>query len=350
MTPEGKFNWRLFAMGFILPAVLIWLVYFVFVSTYFLQIFRFTGARAEFSREFFSTDIAKTYPPIDLVVLGDSTTKSAINPLEIPYLFAVNLALNGGTALTSYQVLDRFLRAHPQPKCVLYVSQYNWHRNYAYFFDRIVSYRSMDLTNMLDIWKRGMREGIYPRTEYSTLGFFLASLRYTLYIGELPLNLIQRAAYKDIFTRRRKWTSMRRQMIENRGFQDNELRRVLPDSKFFNPELHEVFTGPFVPYATEDYYIKQLIERTGKLGIKMLWAMLPLAEGDEYLPARLHQRARDLHVLELMQGHPHVIQVPLPLTFPRKYYYDFTHMVPEGAAELQPYLDPSLRAHCTGGT
>ncbi len=349
MTPRSKSNWRLFLMGFVLPGFLVWLVYYAFVSCFFLQIFRFTGSRAEFTREFFDSHLSATYPPIDLVVLGDSTAKSALNPLSMNYLFGINLALNGGTALSSYHLLERYLRDHPKPKCVLYVSQYNWNRNYAYFFDRIVNQRSLGFRELFAIWRFGYQHGIYPRTELTTLSFFLSSLRYYFYVGELPLNLIQKAIGRNLIARQAKWEANSRQMIINRGFQNNELRRVQPEHKFMNPELHAAYLAPFSANITEDFYIGALIERTEKLGIKLLWAMLPLADSDHYVAAEVHQRERDIHVLRMMQNRPHVIQVPMPTKFPRKYYFDFTHMVPEGAVALQPYFDPSLREHCASG-
>lgn len=349
MTQSTKSNWRLFLMGFALPGFLVWLIYYSFVSYFFLQIFRFTGSRAEFVRQFFDTNLSATYPPIDLVVLGDSTAKSALNPVSMNYLFGINLALNGGTALSSYHIFERYLRYHPKPKCILYVSQYNWSRNYADFFDRIVTQRSLGFRELFAIWRYGYQHGIYPRTELTTLSFFLSGIRYHFYIGELPLNLIQKAVRRNLVKGLAIWDLKRREMILNRGFQDNELRRVQPESKFLKADLHDAYMAPFYSNETEDFYIRALVEGTEKLGIKLLWAMLPVADSDHHVAAEVYQRERDLHVLRIMQNRPHVIQVPMPTKFPRKYYFDFTHMVPEGAVALQPYFDPSLREHCVSG-
>jgi len=346
MTPEDKFNWRLLVMAFVLPGLIVWAIYYSGVSYFAPQIFKFGGSRAEFPRQFFEADLAKNYPPIDVVILGDSTARSAINPVEIDYLFAVNLALNGGTALTSYHILERYLRTHPKPKCVVYVSQYNWDRNYGYFFERIVFYRLLDPVSLFDVWKMGIQNGVFPRTDYSTVGFFTASLRQYLYLGELPANLIQEAIQYYTPERAAHYNSLGRKNVYYRGFQNNELRSPQPESVFFTDERHGAYLGPFVPYATEDFYLRALIERTGKLGIKLLWGSVPMADSEHYTAAKIHQASRDLHVLKIMQNNPHVIQVPMPKSMPRQLYFDFTHMEPEGARALRPYLDSSLRENC----
>jgi hypothetical protein len=304
--------------------------------------------RSAYLNKFFQEDLPKQYPPIGLVVLGDSTSKSAVNPTNFKYLFGVNLALNGGTALTAYHVLERYLASYPHPKCVLYVSQYNWKRNYGDFFHKTIFYSNLDWHNFKRVWEIGVENGIYPATDYTHAGYLLAAARTRLMLDELPLNLIQELVMEHRPRKLHRALEMKRRMINNRGFQDNTIKRPLTEPRFFN-EMHAAFLEPFEAYASEDFYLRALARLSRENKIHFFYAMLPVAESGYVRMSEPHLQLRNAHFRELFATEAGAINIPLPSTLPSDYYYDFTHMVRDGANALAPRFDPYLEKYCATG-
>ncbi len=336
----------LLVRGFLLPVLIIWAVYFGFLTKHFQDIFLFS-ASSEYLNRFFKEDFARLYPPIDLVVLGDSTSRSAVNPTDFKDLFAVNLGVNGGTALSAYYVMERYVRANPKPRCLLYLSQYNWKRNYGDFFHKAIFYGNLNWDNFQRAWEVGAENGVFPATEYTYPEYVIKALRTDLLVDELPLNLIQEFVTGRYPRKARKAKMMKRSAIKNRGFQDNAIKRVLPEERFFN-EMHAAFLRPFQAYPSEDFYLRRLAEFAKANGIQFFYAMLPVAQSDYVEDAAEHLKQRNAHLETVLNSIDGVHQIPLPVTLSRSYFFDFTHMVREGADQVRPLLDPYLKKACVG--
>jgi len=336
---------KLLLKGYIAPAAVLWLVYYSVLSAFFVELFGFSAARAQYVKEIFSEPEAHKISPADLVVIGDSTAKSAVNPLAVNYAFTLNLGVNAGTALTSYAVLKRYLQQFPKPKCVLYIAQYNWERNYGDFFPKVLFYDTYDWRDLPSMWLTGKREGIFPADQYTTAGFFINALRTELRINELPVNLMQERIFRWWEGRGNKWRKARREMVKLRGFQNNDVRRLLPEDEFFKVETHSALLASFRAYPAEDFYLRALIDLAEREQVRLIYAFLPLAESENTEAATPHRMVRDAHMRAIFGRKG--IELFLPSTYPRQHFYDFTHLSPEGAVHFQPFLDPTLSQWCS---
>jgi hypothetical protein len=328
----------------VLPALIVWGLYFGFLKRYYKDIFA-TSASSDYFTKFFEGKASRRYPRVNLVVLGDSTSRASINPTDFRDLFAVNLGVNGGTALSAYYILERYVREHRAPDCVLYVSQYNWKRNYTYFFGKVVFDGSLDWPAIHHAWKAGADNGVFPATEYSHLGFLLKAARTDLMIEELPLNLMQEFILGKFPLRRKKAKMMRQSSIRNRGFQNNNIKKVLPEDRFFN-EGHADFLQPFEAYPTEDFYLRRLAELANESQIKFFYVTLPVADSQYVEQTAEHFKRRNAHMKQVLSSVPGAEQIPLPATLSREHFLDFTHMVREGADIVRSMAEPYLIKAC----
>lgn len=345
MKEKGKTRLKFLFFGFLVPIVLIFVAYYALVTAYFDEIFRYS-IRSMYFRMFFERELPKNMPKIDLIILGDSTARASVNPLEFNSIFAVNLGVNGGTALTAYHVLDRYNQNYGAPKCVLYISQYNWKRNYSSFFSKVVFYRYLNWENIENIWKIGAENGVFPATDYTMLGFYTRVVRNWLYIDELPLNLIQQAYFQPKGPEQRmRFRTAVRYVLYERGFQSYRTQRVLPESQFFN-ENHVDFLNEFEAYETEDFYLHQLGELAEKTGTYLFYAFLPVADGSRASEVLPHIEARNDHMKDVLSDAKTAVPIPLPLTLPRKYFHDFSHMNVDGAKYLTDLLAPHIESRC----
>lgn len=345
MNVRGGTRLKFLLFGFLLPIVLIFLAYYGLVTVYFDDIFKYS-IRSMYFRTFFERDLPRNMPTIDLLILGDSTARASVNPLEFESVFAVNLGVNGGTALSAYHVLDRYNRTYGPPKCVMYISQYNWKRNYNSFFTKVVFYQYLNWENIKNIWEIGVKNGVFPATDYSKFGFFTRIVRTWLYIDELPLNLIQEAYFQPKGPDQRlRIRTARLYVMRERGYQSYRNHPVLPESHFFN-DNHVEFLNKFEPYETEDFYLQQLGELAEKTGTYLFYAFLPVAEDSRAEEVRPHIESRNEHIKNVLSGSAMAVQIPLPLTLPRQYFYDFSHMNADGAKYLRTLLEPHLEARC----
>ncbi|MGE0525854.1 MAG: hypothetical protein AB7P49_02245 [Bdellovibrionales bacterium] len=333
-------------MGVLLPAFLIWALYFTFILHFHIATHQISLLRSEYYSRFMSGKVRKAYPRIQYVMFGDSTARTALNPRQITSHFGVNLALNNGSIQTSYFGLRKYLQIFPPPGCVLIATQYNYKRNYRKFHPGVARFWIYDPLDLQEIWFFSRAHGVFPASEQGWLSFTTDSLRALFRLDDIPLGEIRSAFQRRERRKIREKVSPRRGIEYYRGHQSFDADRVLPESKFFREELHGWFRIPFEPSDSEDFYLNEMARLTAEAGTQLILVPLPVAESDYFEATRPHLRDRNAHFARLAQANPRIQVVSLPETWKRSNFLDFNHFNSLGAAEMTSVIQQILSEKC----
>jgi hypothetical protein len=336
-------RFKIVLFGIVLPMAAFFVVYREFVVFNYYTMFDLNGLRSFYYIHLINGATGPQFYPADIVVVGDSTAKSGIDPRALT-LRTVNISANAGSALSSYQTLLRYLEVKPPPRCVLMVHQYNWRHTRELFFQHLVLFDMLGWRDLNDIWRRGAEHGVFPATEYTRVGFFFQSFRHMYKLARVPLPQLQRAL----------WSGASRERMEQKvalldtaqGFQNNSRRHLPTEANFVNQSMHEGYLRPFEPDPTEDFYLRELAKLSAERKIRLVYTSLPVSESEILPKTENFFTGRDAHVHALLSDFPEVSFIELPRSMSRINFFDFTHLNWEGANAIGRKLNATLRELC----
>jgi hypothetical protein len=339
MEPKVSEKIRILFLGLIGPAVLFYLLYAVLIRTEKFQ--TFDRLRNQYWSEFISGRADKG-ARVDLVVLGDSTAKTAFNPSLVDSPFGVNLGLNHGTGLTIYHMMETYLETRPAPKCILVLYQSNWRTNYSKFFSGVLFYHPFSWERVRRIWEIASEHGVFPADQIGAFEFWSKAVTAALQIDPFPLEDMQAAIWGrselDL-------DLVHRAQMRTRGYFAS--RRMSPVHRaFFDDTLYPGFKEEFSPNESDDFYFARLLQLAEEKGFKVLHGPTPVPESEFEGATATFRKGRDAHLDEVFSRSTRSVRLNLPKSLPRDSFYDFFHFNVRGTEAVTEALRPSLSEHC----
>ncbi len=340
MTQKAKLS--LVAGGILLPICLIYFIYQNLLDRYTQSTFNFADLTFAYEHQVIrETDGSRE----DVVILGDSTGKSALNPEELHSTTSINLATNVGNALSSFYIMNGYLRHHPAPQCFVLSFQYNWKHSYQHFFEWMPYYDVLSLSDLVSVWSRSVGKDFFPADRMGFFPYLAKSLMSYLRLNDLHLAELQSALGRQVeFSA----DEVRSRFIAEKGFQDNSVRRHLAGEDFFNLDFHIPYFKNFEASPAEDYYLQQMAELTRAHHANLLIVATPAAESEEATRSSAFFSGRHEHLQKIFAGKADVEVFNEEPVRPRSEYFDFTHMNREGALAFSRRLDLELAKRCLG--
>ena len=341
--PRLRTKLKILTLGLLVPVLTVFATYEFLVTHLDFAMFGLAKLRSTYLRDLNDQRVGRDYPPVDLVVLGDSTAKVGFNPTEIHSIFAVNLAVHGGTNVVSYATLTEYLKTHPAPRCVFLLSQENWHRNYGMFFSKVIFQNYLSWDEIRSIWQTGAANHIFPASEMSWFEYHTRSLLALLELNPPPLAQLQEALKLGSMNAERRSDVAR--FTAQRGWHAREDSETM-QRKFFDPHMHEMYVNRFTASASEDFYLHRIVELGRARGFRVLFGSSPMAESFYVRSSERFQHDRDSHLQKILQDEPALVYLPLPRVFPQQLHSDLNHLNAEGARVFARELEPQLKSYC----
>lgn len=346
MEPDRRAKLSIVVFGVIVPALILVAAYNYTLDRFGYLIFDKPVLRSDFARKVIGKKIGADYPPVDAIIMGDSTAKSNVDPREIKSVFSLNFGIHGGSNVISFSLLKNYLESHSAPGCVVLLGQQNWSPNYGHFFTKAVYMHVLSVSDFWKIWQDGNRNGIFPATDLSLPQYFYQGALHFLRMNDIPLVDMQSAIWSRSDRRMRKRMKWVVGMDESRGFNDKGMN-VLPERSFVSDRIYAPYEKKFEPSRSEEFYLKEILRLSRERNFRVLMATTPAAQTPYLEKYRDFFRSRDDYAESLFKRFPELVRLEdLPKHYPRRLHYDLTHLGTEGAGIYSRELDVSLRKLC----
>lgn len=335
---------RLFLKGFILPGLVVLTCWILLLNTSLSSLFK-RQTSDQFRKSFLNGTLKDPIPDPQVVFLGDSSAKTGMSPKSLVGLSSVNLSVNKGNAITAYFTMEEYLLHRSPPRCVVFISQFNWEHSYKDFFNIGVRERLFSLPEIFRIAKIAYRENFFPADTYSSIRFWLNTFLYLLQMAEPPFADIQNA----IWGRQPAWNPRKRPV--------NNLDRplgfwalpntIVPEEEFFSADFHPQLLQPFMTNKSENFYLLKLAQLAEKHRFTLYVSSLPIAESGYVEPSIPFRSLRRHYVHSLFARKSHVEVFDLPPVAPRKLFYDLSHANAQGARLFTSWVQSRIKDHCS---
>jgi hypothetical protein len=337
---------KLLFFGILLPAIVVYGAYLLILEKYDFELFNSgSGLFFDFSKRVISGDLDDVIGKPQLIIVGDSTARTAYNPARSRAAPAINMAQNWATAMTTYFEVKRYLDGHPVPACVLFLHNYSWRHGYSHYFSTMVPLSGMSLADVKDVWQFGAENDIWPATEMNIFRYYFTAFRNRARLGELRLAEVQQAMEPKLFPTVDQ-EKAKNKLKENLGFQGNRVNTILPDDRFFSESLFSIYQQTFEPSAAEDFYLVKLAELAEERGFRLLYGAPPVAASEFGESTKQFLIARRQHARSILGRSPAVRILANPLMAPRGDFTDFTHLNQLGARNFTQLIQRKIQYEC----
>lgn len=330
-----------------MPGLCVYLFYAALVHANRVKIFGKNHVAQFFRQDLMDGTLRFPLRKPEVIVLGDSGAKVGLSPRDFDGPFMVNLAALYGNAITAFEAMDSYLQKYDPPKCMAFVSQYEWRRSYAVFFSTLVRDRALTGKELAHVWNETRAHNLYPATEFSFARFWWNYAKQGLYVDSSILSRLH-LAFPWPFPSQ-EWENAMVHLEKNRGQVGRSNPGQPNDDLFFREDVNMAFVSPFVPHPTEDHYLLKLAELAAAKNINLFVGALPVAESEMADKNAIFRSGRRAHFEKLFAGKTGVYLLNFPGTLPREYFSDFTHPNAKGSDFLTAGLAAQLNGLCQTG-
>lgn len=282
--------------------------------------------------------------PTDVIILGDSTASRSLIASRIEKKLndsshsgsVLSLAVSYGTLANSYTLLLRFLDKNPLPRCIVVMTSYGAARQHygETFWEMMVDPNLFSYDELLALYEWSQKAGDFPSTAYGPIQYKLKVAERILLNG-FSLHLLRNA----IFNSRGTATSAR---FFDQAFNEN--------GSFSFPRSYRFHVAPgFHDYLKKPYQTEPLIDLVFKkitdLKTHVLILSTPLSEDFNTPDVKRWTKSHEAHILEMLSTRVNVSFSLIPRTLPSSYFIDPTHMIADGAEQIEDSYLAEIR-HC----
>jgi hypothetical protein len=312
---------------------LIYLVFYFVVKFYFLpNHFRATAILNSSLTHW--AEVSKNQN-IDYLVVGDITALTGI----LPKMLSANsysIALSTASMMDIYYQLKKTDLTHVE-KGIVISNTFFVEKHYEVdFWDTLVLGGFYDFSDIVELYKVGEENGLFPYSRYSKLEYFSHYLRQFFLINQSAINSL--ASYettegKNLFQRTY-------ERIKNKnGF--SKMPAVFKKGNFYySYRLH--FNKYFYPTPTDDYYFKKILELTK--GKNVFFILPPLADKThKNTSIEKYKIGLESYLDSLKLKYPLLHYYASPLSISKENFYNFYTLYVDGAVLYSQDLSNYLR-------
>lgn len=302
------------------PVILVWIYLALFPMNYMDGEYSYYTAARNYR-------LGKTQEePADILILGDSRAKSAINPKQLDSYGSencVSMAQGGSTSIEAYYALKEYIENKGIPKTVIVsVSSYHF-TSFDGFFTRTLYFNAMDTDDAVKVINQAVAEGERDALKAAGGKGLLTLLEYKM---KSPTKYI--APFINSFGQDRKSVNETayKEMQDNKGFKS-----------FVSwwPTSAEHDMTEFIPLKTLGSYYRKLIDLCVENDIEIYSVNTPLIamtfEESQKIAKPFSEYLKLIEMDYPTTEYPKVHIETLFEAYEEKYFDDADHLNPAGA-------------------
>lgn len=276
---------------------------------------------------------------INILAVGDSTIAFGVKPRLIAGSYSI--ALPSSTNINVWLDLERYLKAHSPPKCILYSTSYIKNHYQAGFLGKHISAQVYNWDELKKIYYESEASGAEPSRAMSywwfvTKVFFLKYIDYTVNT-QIKIKRMLLPFLPEV----KKFDYAVNSAIREKGYL--HAKRFSQD---LMSERQHYLVEPFEVNSSDDFYFKKILDKTKELGIKLIYLEMPIINNESDSRIEAFHKTHMNHIQTILHSYPNSTFEALDYHPTEDQYFDMNHLNSEGAVIFTKNLAHKLPVEC----
>jgi len=278
------------------------------------------------------------------LILGNSNLQAAIDPSQLDN--AVILSTPAASFFDIYHLLNKYLQNRLPPKIIISHFQPKPIISKT-FWEMFIRFSELTFKEYSEIYENFKKYDTFPQGPTNKIAFFLEIYSFRLKLITKNIHIFQENLFsQDNYNA---YKRMYEDVKKGRGFLTLYKDRVLFPKRLFET-IHSIAPATKVKFYDHTFqeiqkvYVEKIINLTNKYNIKLVFLNLP------YSPDYFSKNELELLSQKISQLHSDICKLPNltcllknEIDLPKKLFFDFSHLLPEGARKFTNYTKKRLR-------